>query len=85
MNVYSSLLGNSQWANGLARKLSRDFFLCGLRTEQYNCVSYAKRIYERIRERGLTPLEFRSSKGTALWPREELENLVCEVACAVIR
>jgi hypothetical protein len=27
-----------------------------------------------------TSLGFRSSKGTALWPEEELEDLVCDVA-----
>jgi hypothetical protein len=27
----------------------------------------------------LTSLEFRSSKGTAVWPEEELEDLVCDV------
>jgi hypothetical protein len=27
--------------------------------------------------------EFSSSKGTALWPEEELEDLVCDVTCAI--
>jgi hypothetical protein len=31
----------------------------------------------------LTGLEFRSSKGTAVWPEEELEDLVCDVTCAI--
>jgi hypothetical protein len=30
-----------------------------------------------------TSLEFRSTKGTAVWPEEELEFLVCDVTCAV--
>jgi hypothetical protein len=29
-------------------------------------------------------LEFLSSKGTAVWPEEELEDLVCDVTCAVV-
>jgi hypothetical protein len=40
--------------------------------------------YERIREWELTSLEFRSSKRTAMWPEEELEDLVCGVRCAVV-
>jgi hypothetical protein len=32
--------------------------------------------YERIWEWELTGLKFRSSKGTAVWPEEELEDLV---------
>jgi hypothetical protein len=32
----------------------------------------------------LTGLEFRSSKGTAVWPEEELEDSVCDVTCAVV-
>jgi hypothetical protein len=28
--------------------------------------------------------EFRSSKGTAEWPEEESEDLVCDVTCAVV-
>jgi hypothetical protein len=30
-----------------------------------------------------TSLEFRSSKGTAVWPEKELEDLVGDVTCAV--
>jgi hypothetical protein len=40
--------------------------------------------YERIRERELTSLEFRNSEGTAVLPEEILENLVCDVTCAVV-
>jgi hypothetical protein len=40
--------------------------------------------YERIGEWELTSLEFRSSKGTAVWPEEELEDLVCDVTCAIV-
>jgi hypothetical protein len=29
-------------------------------------------------------LEFRSSKGTAMWPEEELEDLVCDFTCTVV-
>jgi hypothetical protein len=29
-------------------------------------------------------LGFRSSKRTAMWPEEELEDLVCDVTCAVV-
>jgi hypothetical protein len=32
----------------------------------------------------LTGLEFRSSKGTAMWLEEELEDLVCDVTCAIV-
>jgi hypothetical protein len=32
----------------------------------------------------LTSLEFRSSKGTAVWPEEELEDLACDVTCAIV-
>jgi hypothetical protein len=32
----------------------------------------------------LTSLEFRSSKETAVWPEEELENLECDITCAII-
>jgi hypothetical protein len=42
------------------------------------------REYERIREWELTSLEFQSSKGTAVWPEEELEDLVCDVTCAIV-
>jgi hypothetical protein len=38
----------------------------------------------RIQECELTGLEFRSSKGTAVWPEEELEDLLCDVTCAVV-
>jgi hypothetical protein len=37
-----------------------------------------------MREWELTSLEFRSSKGTAVWPEEELEDLVCDVTCAIV-
>jgi hypothetical protein len=37
-----------------------------------------------IREWNFTSLEFRSSKGTAVWPEEELEDSVCDVICAVL-
>jgi hypothetical protein len=30
-----------------------------------------------------TVLEFWSVKGIAMWPEEELEDLVCDVTCAV--
>jgi hypothetical protein len=40
--------------------------------------------YVKIREWELTSLEFRSSKGTAVWPGEELEDLMCDVTCAVV-
>jgi hypothetical protein len=40
---------------------------------------------KRLREWELTSLEFRSSEGTAVWPEEELEDIVCDVACAVVR
>jgi hypothetical protein len=40
---------------------------------------------EDMREYGNgNSLEFRSSKGTAMWPEEELEGLVCDVTCAVV-
>jgi hypothetical protein len=34
--------------------------------------------YGRMQEWELTGLEFRSSKGTAAWPEEESEDLVCD-------
>jgi hypothetical protein len=37
-----------------------------------------------IRGRELTSLEFRSSKGTAVWPKEELEGLTCDFTCAIV-
>jgi hypothetical protein len=40
--------------------------------------------YKRIQEWELTSLEFRSSKGTAVWPEEELEDTVCDIACGVV-
>jgi hypothetical protein len=39
---------------------------------------------ERTRVWKLTSLEFRSSKGTAVWPEEESEDLVRDVTCAVL-
>jgi hypothetical protein len=39
--------------------------------------------YERIREWELTLLEFRSSKGAAVWP-EKLEDLMRDVTCAIV-
>jgi hypothetical protein len=39
---------------------------------------------ERIWDGELTSLEFRSSKGTAVWPEEQLEDLVCDITCAVV-
>jgi hypothetical protein len=39
--------------------------------------------YERIREWELISLDFRSSKGTAVWPEEHLD-LACDVTCAVV-
>jgi hypothetical protein len=32
----------------------------------------------------LTSFEFQSSKGTAVRPEEELEDLVCDVTCAIV-
>jgi hypothetical protein len=40
--------------------------------------------YEIIREWAWTGFEFRRSKGTAMWPEEEAEDLVCDVTCAVV-
>jgi hypothetical protein len=40
--------------------------------------------YKRIREWELTWIEFPGSKGIAVWPKEELEDLECEVTCAVV-
>jgi hypothetical protein len=37
-----------------------------------------------MREWELTSFKFRSSKGTAVGPEEELEDLVCNVTCAVV-
>jgi hypothetical protein len=38
----------------------------------------------RIREQELTSPEFRNSKGIAVWPEEELQDLVCDVTCAIV-
>jgi hypothetical protein len=32
----------------------------------------------------LTSLEFRSSKGKAMWPEEKLEDMVRDVTCAIV-
>jgi hypothetical protein len=37
-----------------------------------------------IQEWELISLEFRSSKGTAVWPEEELGDSVCDSACAIV-
>jgi hypothetical protein len=72
-----------------SHSLTRDTcFLGGLRHAKieglcFLCVFRADRIRENT-GMGLTGLEFRSSKGTAMWPEEELEDLVCDVTCAVI-
>jgi hypothetical protein len=39
---------------------------------------------ERIKEWELTLLEFQSSYETAVWPEEELHNIVCDVTCAIV-
>jgi hypothetical protein len=55
--------------------------------QQLNCVFCVwsmPRGYERIQEWELTSLEFRSSKGTAVWPEEELEDSVRDVTCAIV-
>jgi hypothetical protein len=38
----------------------------------------------KIRDSELTELKFQSSKGTAVWPVEEIEETVCDVTCAVV-
>jgi hypothetical protein len=57
-------------------------FLCGLRYATiemcFLCMAHAERIWE------LTSREFRSSKGTEVWPEEEFEDLVCDVTCAIV-
>jgi hypothetical protein len=61
-------------------------FLCGLRyatIDRVFCAWSVQRGYERIREWKLTSLEFQSSKGTAMWPEEESEDLECDVTCAI--
>jgi hypothetical protein len=53
--------------------------LCGLRYATIElCFLCVVRV-EKIREWELASLEFPSSKGTAVWPEEELEDLVCNV------
>jgi hypothetical protein len=32
----------------------------------------------------LTSLEFRNFKGTTMWLEEEVEDLVCDVTCAIV-
>jgi hypothetical protein len=60
-------------------------FLCGLRHATielcFLCVVRA----ERIREWKLTSLEFRSSKGTAVWPKKELEDVTCAIVTVILR
>jgi hypothetical protein len=33
---------------------------------------------------GIDLTEFQSSKGTVVWPEEEIEDLLCDVTCAVV-
>jgi hypothetical protein len=40
--------------------------------------------YKRVRKWELISLEFRSSKGTAAWPEEGLEDLAYDVTFAVV-
>jgi hypothetical protein len=52
--------------------------------QQRGCVFCAwsvPRGYKRIREWNFTSLEFPSTKGTAVWPEEDL---VCDVTFAVV-
>jgi hypothetical protein len=56
--------------------------VCATQQNFVFCAWSVPRGYQRIRE--LTSLEFRSSKGTAVWPDEELEDLVCDVTCAIV-
>jgi hypothetical protein len=62
-------------------------FLCGLHyatIELVFCAWSMPRGYDRIWEWELTSLESISSKGIAVWPEEKLENLVCNVTCAIV-
>jgi hypothetical protein len=55
--------------------------------QQRGCVFCAwsvPKVYNRYRK-PLTGLEFRSSMGTAVWPEGGLEDLVCDVTCAVVQ
>jgi hypothetical protein len=62
-------------------------FQCGLRHATIEdcvfCAWSVPRGYEEIQEWELTSLKFRSPKGTTVWPEEELENVVCDVTCAI--
>jgi hypothetical protein len=59
-------------------------FLCRLRYATIElCVLCVIRA-ERIWELELTSVEFRNSKGRAVWPEEKLEHLVCDVTCAIV-
>jgi hypothetical protein len=63
-------------------------FLCGLshaKIEElcFLCVALAEK-NEKIREWELTSLEFGNSKRPTVLPEEELEDLVCDVTCALV-
>jgi hypothetical protein len=62
-------------------------FQCGLRHAKIEGQCFLRIVraigYERIREREFTSLEFQSSKGTAEWPGEVLEGVMCDVTCAI--
>jgi hypothetical protein len=40
--------------------------------------------YAKTQEWELTSPESQNSKVTAVWPKEELEDLVCDVTCAIV-
>jgi hypothetical protein len=87
-NVYSSLLGINQRSNGLARQLSCDLFpmWSALRDNRtVFCAWSVPRESGRIREWELSPLEVRISKGIAGWPKEELEDWVCDVTFTIVK
>jgi hypothetical protein len=44
-----------------------------------------QREYERIREWEFTSLEFRKSKGRAVWPEEELEDVTRAIVRVILR
>jgi hypothetical protein len=56
-------------------------FLCGLHYETIELFSMRGPCREDMREYGNGNLLHLSSKGTAVSPEEELEDLVCDVTC----
>jgi hypothetical protein len=61
------------------------FSVCSALRNNRNVFSVHGPCREDMREYGnRKSLQFRSSKGTALWPEKELEGFVRDVTCAIV-